>query len=106
MQQPANEPRIWRLQRTDESDVAESAQQPANEHRSGRLQRTDESGDLELDDNQLTSIESGAFSGLTNLTYLYLGSNPQLIDLNLGEADFSSLTSFDVSGNAISPVSR
>ena len=51
---------------------------------------------LYLYDNKITSLESGAFAGLGNLTTLYLGYNDFLKDLNLEDADFSSLTAFDV----------
>ncbi len=54
---------------------------------------------LWLEDNPLTTIEKGAFSSLTNLEWLFLGNNPTLTELNLAEADFSSLTDFDVAGN-------
>jgi len=54
---------------------------------------------LSLGYNQLLSIEAGAFNGAANLTYLDLSNNPALTELNLAEADFSSLTYFDVSFN-------
>jgi hypothetical protein len=52
-----------------------------------------------LQDNQITSIESGAFSGLGNLTSLNLGLNGALTDLNLENSDFSKLTKFNVGGD-------
>ena len=42
---------------------------------SGDLQRTDESDGAGSGCNQISSIESGAFSGLTNLTQLWLDDN-------------------------------
>jgi hypothetical protein len=55
---------------------------------------------LYLTCNQISSIESGAFNGLTSLEVLYLGDNTALTELNLAEADFSSLSKrFDVAGN-------
>jgi hypothetical protein len=54
---------------------------------------------LELDNTQLSSIEAGAFSGLTNLRWLSLGGNTALTELNLAEADFPSLASFGLDGN-------
>jgi hypothetical protein len=55
---------------------------------------------LHLRENQISSIESGAFSGLTNLTDLRLNSrNTALTELNLAEVDFLSLSSFNVHGN-------
>ena len=44
---------------------------------------------LELEHNQLSSIESGAFSGLTNLKFLSLSTN-QISSIESG--DFSGLT--------------
>ncbi len=55
--------------------------------------------ELLLGGNQLTTIERGAFSGLTNLEWFFLGDNLTLTELNLAEADFSSLTDFDVARN-------
>jgi len=52
-----------------------------------------------LGSNNISSIESGAFSGLTNLTELDLHNNTSMTDLNLEGAGFSSLTRFDVGGN-------
>ncbi len=54
---------------------------------------------LYLHHNQISSIESGAFSGMPNLETLLLGSNILLTELNLDEADFSSLDTFTVVGN-------
>jgi hypothetical protein len=54
---------------------------------------------LWLQDNQISSIESGAFSGLTNLATLRLNDNTALTELNLADADFLSLAQFDVTGN-------
>jgi hypothetical protein len=57
---------------------------------------------LNLSDNQISSIESGAFSGLANLFRLLLGQNTALGELDLAEADFSSMNhraAFDVGGN-------
>jgi len=54
---------------------------------------------LYLSSNQIASIQSGAFSGLGNLQKLYLHNNAFLTDLNLEEADFSSLTILDVEKN-------
>jgi hypothetical protein len=51
---------------------------------------------LYLNDNQLSSIESDDFSGLTSLAYLWLGHNTTLTELNLAEADFSSLIDFNL----------
>jgi Leucine-rich repeat (LRR) protein len=56
--------------------------------------------DLGLDGNQISSIESGAFSGLTILSELGLGNNIAMTELNLAEADFSSLRDFEVGGNS------
>ena len=70
-----------------------AGRQPAIEHRIGRLQRTDESEWLDLHGNQLSSIESGAFSGLTNLTELYLDDN-QISSIESGA--FSGLTNLEV----------
>jgi hypothetical protein len=50
---------------------------------------------LRLDGNQLSSIESGDFSGLTNLTTLTLGGN-QLSSIEPG--DFSGLTNLEYLG--------
>ena len=50
--------------------------------------------ELILWDNELSSIESGAFSGLMNLPKLNLEENEALAELNLADADFSSLTYF------------
>jgi len=54
---------------------------------------------LELTNNQISSIESGTFSGLAFLEELWLHDNASLIELNLAQADFSSLTNFRVGGN-------
>ncbi len=54
---------------------------------------------LSLYDNQITSIESGAFTGLGSLTELWLDYNVSLTELNLEGADFSSLKFFGVSDN-------
>jgi Leucine-rich repeat (LRR) protein len=54
---------------------------------------------LSLYNNQLSNIESGVFSGLANLRLLWLHDNASLTELNLAEADFSSLTDFHVGGN-------
>ena len=54
---------------------------------------------LDLGYNRITSIESGAFTGLGSLTYLYLGYNVSLTELNLEGADCSSLELFSVSDN-------
>ncbi len=51
---------------------------------------------LSLSDNDITSIETGAFSGMPKLKTLLLGENSALTKLNLAEADFSSLTRFNV----------
>jgi hypothetical protein len=51
---------------------------------------------LWLDENQLSSIESGTFNRLTNLEWLWLGGNTSLTELNLDKTDFSSLLHFDV----------
>ena len=78
--------------------------QPAIEHRIGRLQRTDESDDLlNLDNNQLSSIESGTFSGLTNLTKLDLYSN-QLSSIESGT--FSGLTNLTIAGSVLATSYR
>jgi hypothetical protein len=62
--------------------------------------------ELDLHDNQLSSIESGTFSELPYLEYLDLRDNPSLTELNLAEADFSSLRHFDVENDTnISSVS-
>jgi hypothetical protein len=55
--------------------------------------------ELSLFLNQLSSLESGAFSRLTDLESLSLSGNTALTELNLGEADFSSLVQFGVRGN-------
>jgi hypothetical protein len=61
---------------------------------------------LRLGGNQLSSIDSGTFSGLANLTGLHLERNIALTELNLSEADFSSLRWFDLGGNVnISSIS-
>jgi len=60
---------------------------------------------LYLSRNQISSIETGAFSGLTNLTNLYLGENESLRELNLAEANFSSLETFDISNVNLASVS-
>jgi hypothetical protein len=54
---------------------------------------------LFLGNNRLSSIDSGVFNGLTNLEYLWLaGPDNALTELNLEAADFSSLNSFGVAG--------
>jgi hypothetical protein len=63
-------------------------------------------GSLVLNGNQLSNLESGAFSGLANLRWLGLSHNTAITELDLANADLSSLTYFDVEGNAnISSVS-
>jgi uncharacterized protein YjbI with pentapeptide repeats len=54
---------------------------------------------LRLSGNQLSSIEAGTFSGLASLTELHLGNNVDLTELNLADADFSNLDTFDVDDN-------
>ena len=67
--------------------------------------------ELYLEYNQISSIESGAFSGLTNLEWLDLGNNPissieagafsgltNLTELYLNENQISSIESGDFSG--------
>jgi hypothetical protein len=62
--------------------------------------------DLDLHGNRLSSIESGDFSGLTKLEWLWLGGNSSLTELNLDKTEFSSLVSFDVKNDTnISRVS-
>ena len=56
--------------------------------------------ELSLNSNQITSIESGVFTGLGNLTFLTLQDNAALADLNLEGADFSSLTYFNLANDA------
>ena len=55
--------------------------------------------DIHLWNNQLSSIVTGAFSELTNLEELDLQYNMPLTELNLAEADFSSLINFNVAEN-------
>jgi hypothetical protein len=54
---------------------------------------------LRLSGNQLPNIESGTFGGLASLTELHLGDNMDLTELNLADADFSNLDTFDVEDN-------
>ena len=60
--------------------------------------------DLDLYENQLTTIESGDFHGLTNLTKLDLRYN-QIETMDLSGLNLSSLTSFNISNNPLTSVS-
>ena len=55
---------------------------------------------LYLDRNRIAIIESGAFAGLKKLQTLSLESNTPLRNLNLEDADFSSLANFMLSETA------
>lgn len=54
---------------------------------------------LYLRENQISTIGSGAFSGLTNLRELDLTNNPSLTNLNLERADLPRLRWFDMEGS-------
>lgn len=58
---------------------------------------------LDLTYNQISSIESGSFDGLTNLTYLSLMTN-QIETLNLSGSNLPSLGNFEIRSNPLKNV--
>jgi Leucine-rich repeat (LRR) protein len=59
---------------------------------------------LNLNDNQITSIDNGDFNGLSNLTSLSLQSN-QITSIESGDfAGLSSLTVLDLTYNQITSI--
>ena len=58
---------------------------------------------LDLSHNAISSIESGDFSGLTNLRRLGLSYN-QIETMDLSSSDLSSLTRFGIGGNPLTIV--
>ena len=59
--------------------------------------------ELQLSLNDISNIETGAFSERQNLTNLYISQNP-LVVLNLGSAQFRDLTFFSIRESPIDTV--